>query len=187
LDKIRQAKTTDLAAVKRMTDTYIGKDFYTMSQLEEFHAAPDKFLFVYVNEADEAVAFFYIFMSSLKEALRVLHAPADCRVYSELSPDSRVGVFKTACTERAYRNRGLFTTFFYAMEEVFLRNRIRHTLIPALRDPNGVIPVENVVLEDGFQPTAVFAHPWSHIDAYCPYCRQANCQCDCVIFTKEMG
>lgn len=186
MEGIRPAQTRDLAAIKEMTDTYIGRDFYTMSQLEKICRTPDHLLFVYTDGEDRVMAFFYIFMSTLQEALRVLNAPADCGVYSNIPGDSRVGVFKTSCTQKAYRNRGLFTTFFHAMEEVFVEHKIERTLVPALRSPQGVIPVENVGLDAGFQRAAVLSHPWAHIDAYCPYCRQQHCQCDCVIFTKEM-
>jgi hypothetical protein len=186
MGEIRQATAKDLIAIKKMTDEYIGVDFYTMSRLKKIYNTDDNFLYVYTNDEGEAVAYFYVFISTLQEALEVIHAPKEYSWFDDMETDSKVGVYKTSCTEKEYRNRGVFTYFFQKMETVFRDNKIGRVFVPALRTPAGVIPVENVVLAAGFKKRTEIMHPWSQIDSYCPYCKSRNCQCDSVIYTKEM-
>lgn len=170
-----------------MTDEYIGKEFYTISYLKEIYDADDKFIYVCVNDKDEVVAYFYIFTSILQEALRILNIPIQLSGFDSDKLDSKVGVYKTSCTKKDYRNQGLFTSFLHSMEGVFREKRVEQVLLPALRTPSGVVPVKNVVFAAGFHEAGEFMHPWSHIDSYCPYCKNRNCQCDCVLYTKEMA
>jgi hypothetical protein len=187
MGEIRQATAKDLIAIKKMTDEYIGVDFYTMSYLEKIYNTDDNFIYVYTNDEDEAVAYLYFFISTLQEALEVIHASKEYSRFDDMETDSKVCVYKTTCTDKAYRNRGLLTSFLQKIETVIKdNNNVKCILAPALRTPAGVIPVENVVLAAGFKKRTEIMHPWSHIDSYCPYCKNRNCQCDSVIYTKEM-
>lgn len=187
MGKIREAMDRDLIIIKKMTDAYIGADFYTMSFLKEIYNSEDKFLYVYANDRDETVAYFYIFISSLQEALKVLNVPYELLGADGIQSDGRVGVYKTSCTEKDYRNKGIFTSFLYNLEEVFKKYKVERVFLPALKTPSGVIPVQNVVLSAGFHKVGEIRHPWSAIASYCPYCRNGNCQCDCVLYTKGVA
>lgn len=184
--KIREAGYEDLAAVKKMTDEYIGQDFYSMSFLREICDADNKYLYVYANDRDEAVAYLYIFVSTLEEALRILHITYEESGLAGAEPESKVGVYKTTCTRKEYRNQGVLAAFLDSLEDIVRQNRVERILAPALKSPTGLVPVQTQVLEAGFHKVGEGMRPWSGIDAYCPYCKSMNCKCQCVLYVKEM-
>lgn len=185
--RIREAVHSDLGNIKKMTDDYIGENFYTMPYLEEICNANDKFLYVYANDDDEAVAYLYIFISTLGEALSMLNVPCGDSGFDAAEMDSMTGVYKTTCTMKEYRSRGLLASFLGSLEDVVRRKGAAWILAPALRTPSGAIPVRKHLLGMGFKMAAAVARPWTHIDSLCPYCGSENCLCDCILYVKEMA
>lgn len=183
MGSIREAESRDLSAVKRMTDDYIGKDFYTLSYLEEILKNENRYLFVYADEQDAAVAYLYLLATTFRDATELLHIPGDLL---DIAPDTRVGVYKTACTQKEWRGRGILTAFLAGLEKVLRQGRVQWILFTALQMPDGRIPVHKAVSAAGFSPVGTLSQPWIHTDAYCPYCKNRYCTCNAVVYTKEM-
>lgn len=185
-ERIRAVRFDELPRVKELTDKYIGDNFYTIDYLEHVYYADKKDIYVCTDHQDYPVAFFYIFSASLKEALEVLNIAYEESGLEMYDENMRVGVYKTSCTDEAYRGRGIFRMFLPMIQEKFMDESIRVMMLPALRTPNGMIAVQSAVTGFGFEAAAVAAHPWSHIDSPCPYCGNRYCQCDAVLYKKEI-
>lgn len=186
MGRIREARLDDLIRVKQMTDAYISRDFYSLSYLEDILRDENQYLFVYTDEKDEAVAYLYMFDATLREALGVLHISYDIAQPRERDLDARVGVYKTTCTEKDYRGKGILTSFLAYVEDVFVKKGIGTILLTALQIPNGRIPTYNVLDHAGFQRVGSVEHPWIEVDAYCPYCGHQHCTCNAVVYKKEI-
>ena len=85
--EVREAEARDLPQIKRLLDDLIAVDFYTMEDLEGMLRKEDDLLFVAVDEdRDDTVAsFFYAFLSTLDEALAVLHIKEKPEVLQKLN------------------------------------------------------------------------------------------------------
>ena len=103
---IREAVQRDLVAVKNMTDEYIGKDFYTMPDLERILKHENEHLYIYAGAQDMAVAYLYILEMNFGEAMELLHIPDGMLRFSH---NMRVGIYKTACTKKEWRGKGILT------------------------------------------------------------------------------
>lgn len=183
---IRKAEYKDLNTVKRMTDTYIGRNFYTFSELKEILEDDNKYLYVYVDERDRVVAYLYSFVETPDSALNILHVPCDVHILPDIAPDERVGVYKTACTEEKKRGQGIMTMILNRMQEEMRRRNVSRILFTALQAPDGNVPAHKVGINAGFLPAAAVSHPWIHIDSYCPYCKKRYCCCNAVLYVKEI-
>ncbi len=89
---IRTAADRDLAAVKKMTDRYIGKDFYTLPELKEITGDPNRSLLIYADEEDRAAAYLYFFTAAFRDAHDMLHIPPEMMERLHISGDMRGGV-----------------------------------------------------------------------------------------------
>jgi hypothetical protein len=185
MERVRLAGKKDLVKIKSMTDMYIGTDFYTMQQLEDFIESPDKLIFVFANEDDEVVSYVYTFISTYGKALETLNIPQALDILPGVSQDEIVGVYKTSCTDKRYRGRGNFSIMVTVMDQIFKKHGPDHIIIPALEYRTGEVPVKYKVDHMGFKFVTRLAHPWSDIYSYCPYCGHDYCQCDCIIYTRE--
>ncbi len=183
---IREAAEGDLEKIKSMTDEYIGTDFYSMAYLRDVLKDPDKYLFVYSEENQEPMAYLYIFVSTLREALDILHIPYELFESREKNLEMKVGVYKTTCTDEKCRGKGILTSFLEYLEIIFKQRSTQMILFTALQIGDGSIPVHKAVSSVGFTPVGKIERPWINVDAYCPYCGQDHCICDAVVYSKEM-
>lgn len=179
---IREAERGDLIAVKCMTDEYIGKDFYTLPYLERILKRDNEHLYIYVDGQDTAVAYLYFLEMNFKDAMEFLHIPDGVL---SISGGERVGIYKTACTKKEWRRKGILTLFLDRTERMFADKALQYILFTALQRPDGTVPVHKAVTEVGFFPVSTLKQPWVHTHAYCPYCKMEYCVCDGVIYIKE--
>lgn len=179
---IREAVPGDLVAVKRMTDECIGKDFYTLSDLERILKHEDEHLYIYADSQDTAVAYLYFLEMDFGGAMDLLHIPDGML---NLSRGARVGVYKTACTKKGWRRKGILTLFLNKMEGMRWKEATQCILFTALQKPDGTVPVHKAVTKVGFLPVGTLKQPWVHTRAYCPYCKMEYCVCDGIIYIKE--
>lgn len=182
MEEIREAVRRDLAAVKHMTDEYIGKDFYTMPDLERILECENEHLYIYPDGKGKAVAYLYFLEMDFGDAIEFLHIPDGML---NLPRRARVGIYKTACTEEEWRRKGVLTLFLNRMEQVLAGNALQYILFTALQKPDKTVPVHKVVTRVGFFPVGTLKQPWVHTHAYCPYCQKEYCVCDAVVYLKE--
>lgn len=179
---IREAVERDLVAVKRMTDENIGKDFYTLSYLKKILKHENEHLYIYADAQDTAVAYLYFLEMNIDDAMQFLHIPDGMLRFS---PDMRVGIYKTACTEKEWQRKGILTLFLNKMEQVLEQRALQCILFTALQKPDGTVPVHKAVTAMNFLPVGTLKQPWIHTHAYCPYCKMEYCVCDAVVYIKE--
>ena len=179
---IREAVQRDLVAVKNMTDEYIGKDFYTMPDLESILKHENEHLYIYADAGDMAVAYLYILEMNFGEAMELLHIPDGMLRFSH---NMRVGVYKTACTKKEWQGKGILTSFLNKMERILEQKTLQCILFTALQKPDGTVPVHKAVTAMDFLPVGMLKQPWVHTRAYCPYCKMEYCVCDAVVYVKE--
>lgn len=182
MEGIREAAPGDLAAVKCMTDEGIGKDFYTLPDLEGMLEHENEHLYVYADSQDAAVAYLYFLEMDFGGARELLHIPDGML---DLSPGTRVGIYKTACTKKGWRKKGILRLFLDKMEGMRWKEAPQCILLTALQKPDKTVPVHKAVTEVGFSPVATLRQPWVHTHAYCPYCKMEYCVCDGIIYIKE--
>ena len=179
---IREAVQEDLATVKHMTDECIGKDFYTLSDLEGILKHENEYLYIYADSQDTAVAYLYFLEMDFGGAMELLHIPDGML---NLSHKARVGVYKTACTKKEWRRKGILTLFLNKIEEMQWKEALQCILLTALQKPDGTVPVHKAVTEMGFLPVGTLKQPWVHTHAYCPYCKKEYCICDGIIYKRK--
>lgn len=179
---IREAVSRDLVAVKCMTDEYIGKDFYTLPDLEKILKQENEHLYIYADAGDMAVAYLYFLEMDIDDAMEFLHIPDGML---RLSHNMRVGIYKTACTKKEWQRKGILTLFLNEMERMLEQRALQYILFTALQKPDGTVPVHKAVTAMGFLPVATLKQPWIHTHAYCPYCKMEYCVCDAVVYIKE--
>lgn len=179
---IREAVRGDLAAVKCMTDEYIGKDFYTLPDLERILRHENEHLYIYADGQDTAVAYLYFLEMDFGDAMKFLHIPDGML---SLSHGTRVGIYKTACTKKEWRRKGILTLFLHRMKQMLEDKALQYILFTALQKPDGTVPVHKAVTGMGFFPVGTLKQPWIHTHAYCPYCKMEYCVCNAVVYIKE--
>ena len=186
--KSRKAEARDLPGIKRLVDLYISMDFYTLEDLERMLRGEDDLLHVVVDEdqAGAVAAFFYAFLSTLDEALEILHVPEKQGLLEKYAGNERVGVFKTTSTDRAYRKRGLFTAFVADLQPVLRERGARMIVTTALCPKEREIPTLHTLQNSGFVLVSAIHRPWAGTKGYCPYCKQDYCICDADLFIKEL-
>ena len=186
---IRDAELRDLPEIKRLTDEYLSRDFYSMETLEEMLTGERNMLYV-VTDTDrdgKIVSYFYAFLSGLEEALRILHVPEKPEALKDCAEDFPVGVYKASCTEKKYRRNGVCSSFVHNLQPVMREKGAKMILATALHPRGREIPMKHIFEDNGFRAVAEIDRPWRQIHAYCPYCGQDYCACDGVFFVKELG
>ncbi len=183
---VREAERRDLPRIKSLVDDYIALDFYPIAALEEILRGEDDLLYVAVDteRGDLVVSYFYAFLSTLDDALRILLVPDKPPELQKYRGDERVGVFKITSTDPAYRNRGIFSSFMTDLQPVLRDRGARLIMNTALRPVGRDVPIRNVLAKTGFVPVEEILRPWT-TSGYCPYCKQAPCICDAVLYIRE--
>ena len=185
--EIREAKAGDLPQIKHPIDNYISQDFYSDEALERMLQREEDLLFAAVdNDRDGRVAaFFYAFLSPLDEALRMLHVKEKPEVLQKYAGSVRVGVYKTTCTDPAYRKNGIFSAFMADLQPVLRSKGAELLVTTALRPTDRAMATLHILHDTGFVPISELHRPWAETPGYCPYCRQDPCICDAVLYIRE--
>ena len=187
--EVRAAEARDLPQIKRLIDNCISRDFYSIEELESMTRNEDDLLYVTVDADRDGmvVSYFYAFLSTLDEALRILHVQGKPGTLQKYTGNERVGVYKTSSTDPEYRNRGIFSAFMTNLQPV-LRNKGAEMIVnTALRPLGREIPILNILRDTGFVPISTVYRPWADKKGYCPYCKQDYCICDAVLYVKEFS
>ena len=186
--EVRTAEDRDLSEIKRLIDTYISPEYYSLAYLrEQLHK--ERTLFYVVTDADrgdEIVSYFYAYISTLKEALEDLHAPEPPEPLREYGPETLVGVYKTSSTVRDYQKHGICSAFIRDLEPVLRERGAKMILATAMRSPAGVVPMRHIFHRYGFTAISELIRPWEHLDIYCIYCGRHHCICDAVFYMKKL-
>lgn len=185
MDNIREARIEDLPYVKRLTDENISEDFYTIEYLEEVLKDPHQHMYVYLPDQNIPVAYIYIFYTSFGRARSILNLPQDIVYLDELSEQDIVCVYKTTCTDKVYRQKGIHSAFVKYLDETLDKKRAKITLLEAIKKPDDRVPAHQVIYADGFRPIQEIQSPWIHKKSYCPYCEKLYCECNAVLYVKE--
>ena len=184
--EVRAAEARDLKRIKALIDQCISRDFYSIEELEDMLKRKDDLLYVAVDADRDGwvVAYFYAFLSSLDEALRILHVPEKPETLQKYTGSERVGVYKTSSTDPEYRNRGVFSAFMVNLQPVLRNKGAKMIVNTALRPLGREIPILNILRDTGFTPVVTVPRPWVEKKGYCPYCKQDYCICDAVLYMK---
>lgn len=183
---IRPAKYEDLTYIKNMCDKYIGENYYTEEYLDRAFRDDAHFFTVYAGDNDVPAAFIYMFVTSFSDAADNLKIPCGIPELAGIPGNQRVGVFKTTCTEEEYRRQGILLKLMYYCESIFRSIGIDSIFLDALKLPSGKIPAGSGLEQMHFKKLTEISHPWSEIDAYCPYCKRSRCMCNAVLCYKEI-
>ena len=184
----RSAEPRDLPALKRLTDECLAPEYYSIETLETtIH--DERSLFYVVTDADRddaVIAYFYAFLSTLGEALEILHVKDRPEPLSQYDSDAPVGVYKTVSIAKDYRRCGICASFVQDQEAVLRACGAKLILVPAMRSPAGAVPAKTVLEDNGFVSIAEICRPWEDLDLYCPYCGRHHCICDAVFYMKKL-
>ena len=185
--KIRDARKEDLPQIKRLIDTCISRDFYSLEDLEGMLCREDDLLYVTVDmeKEEKVVSYFYAFLAPLDEALHVLHVTEKPKELQKYPESERVGVYKTSSTDPAYRNQGVFSSFMADLQPVLRSKGAKLIINTALRPMGRDIPILNILRSTGFVPLQTLHSPWVKTKGYCPYCKKDYCICDAVLYVRE--
>ena len=186
--EVRKAKERDLTDLKRLIDTYLAQDYYSM---EELHGCirGERNLFYVVTDADREgmiVSFFYAFLAPLDEALELLHVRERPQALKEYGGDTPVGVYKTGATAKEYQGKGLCSSFIRDLEPVMRDRGARMILVTAWRKPDLSVPAGGMVRNASFQEVCVIRRPWESLTLYCTGCGRIHCICDAVFYVKKL-
>ena len=184
----RKAESRDVPQVKRLIDEYIAEDYYSLAELEEC-LQDERNLFYVVTDADRSgaiISFFYAFLSTLDEALPLLHVSEKPEALRHYAHDTLVGVYKTSSTEREYQKHGICSSFIRGQETVLRQRGARLILATALHPLGREVPMRHIFEDNGFSTIEEISRPWVDMYLYCPYCKQHHCICDAVFYAKRI-
>lgn len=184
----RSACERDVPEIKRMIDEYIAVDYYSLEELRACLQG-ERNLFYVVTDADRddaVVSFFYAFLSTLDEALPLLHVSERPEALSSWAGDTLVGVYKTSTTEAEYQKFGICSSFIRDLEPVLRERGAKLILATALRPLGREVPMRHIFENNGFSAIAEVRRPWVDMYVYCPYCEQHHCICDAVFYMKKL-
>lgn len=188
MEHVRQADISDLFSIKKLLDENFGVNFYTSDDLRQVLRSEDHYFYVYTDEDETIVALLYMFITTYGAARKILSIPErGPEELFHLKDDSIVGVYKSTCTDIRFRKHGILDTLMSVVEKVFRDRGIELILLDALVIPTGEIPAGKSLMKFGFRPLEEIPHPWSHIDSYCPYCKNRFCQCNAFLYIKELN
>ena len=186
--EVRDAEVRDLPEIKRLTDKYISRDFYSMEVLERMLHGDLNLVYV-VTDADRddaVISYFYAFLAPLDEALKILHVADRPDPLPAYDGDTIVAVYKASSTEKEYRKQGVCTSFVRDLQPVVRKLGAKLILATAVHPENREEPMRHIFLDNGFTAIAELYRPWVTTHAYCPYCKKEYCICNAVFYLKKL-
>ncbi len=186
--EVRDAVRRDLPEIKRLTDEYISRDFYSMEALEGMLPSARNLLYV-VTDADrddQIISYFYAFVAPLDEALGILHVREKPEALLSCGGDELVGVYKASSTEKPYRKQGVCSAFARDLEPVLRARGAKLILATALHPMGQEVPMRHIFEDNRFTQLGELYRPWEGVPGYCPYCGCDPCICDGVFFIKKL-
>ena len=186
--EVRRAEARDLPGVRKMVDEYIAVDYYSEEELEDMIRGDGNLLYVVADEDrdSEIVSYFYSFMTTLDEALPLMHVSEKPEALAQYDGNTPVGVYKTTSTADGYRNLGLATSFIRGLEPEFRKRGAKMIIATALRPLGREVPMRHILHDSGFVPIGEVLRPWVEMTLYCPYCQKTHCICDAVFYVKYL-
>ena len=187
--EVRRAEERDLKAIKRLIDVYIAEDYYSMELLEASIRGENN-LFYVVTDADRddvIVSYFYAFLSTLDEALPMLHVSEKPEALKRYGGDTLVGVYKTSSTEAEYQKHGICSSFIRGLEPVLRQRGAKLLLATALHPLGREVPMRHIFEKNGFNAITEVPRPWVDMYLWCPYCQQHHCICNAVFYAKRLN
>ena len=186
--EVRRAEARDLPEIKRLIDVYIAEDYYSIELLEASIRGENN-LFYVVTDADRddaIISFFYAFVSTLDEALPMLHVSQKPEALRQYAGDTLVGVYKTSSTEAEYQRHCICSSFIKGLEPVLTERGAKLILATALHPLGREVPMRHIFESNGFSAIAEVSRPWVDMYLWCPYCEQHHCICDAVFYAKRL-
>lgn len=186
MDHIRLAEEKDLEQIKKLIDENISIDFYSIDYLRDTLSDSDRNIYISTDELDVPVALLYIIFTTYGKAKELLKIPQETELPA-LSDDSRILIFKTTCTDIHYRKSGILSSLMDTAEADCRKRGYPYIILEAIRIPSGKIPNEKGLQYHQFRPVKEILHPWADTNSYCPYCQNQFCQCNAVLYIKELN
>lgn len=186
MNHIRFATLADTTEVKKIMDEGISQDYYSIQEIESYINNENNYLLVSVSDEDKPLAAMFCSKGTLKEMCELEHIPYPDSIFDKYSEDAQAVVYKTASTYKAERCNGHVKDLFYEYDKMF--NDIAHELRIGLAIvlPDGTVPIKSHVDKYGFKAKKLIKSPWSYLKSYCSYCKNEYCQCDGMIYIKEI-
>lgn len=183
----RKARVGDEKRIKEVMDEGIGENFYSENQIKEFiENEHESVIMVGVDELDVPHGFIYSFVAPLKEALSILGIPKDHTLFSDMDEDEMVGVMKTTSTDKAHRKDGICVHLVENTAVYMKEKKVKQVIVSALRRPDGYVVTEGLLDATGYRPVMELKRPWNKIDCFCPHCKKQYCECDSVVYIREL-
>ena len=182
---IRLAEEKDISKLKQLIDENISIDYFTEDSLKAIINENNHYIFVNTDDSDIPNGFIYCNIDTLENACETAYIPQDIKSFDQYSKDSKVCLYKTTCTAKEARKIGILTSFMKKMDAVTSNLDFDFNIVVALIHPGDIIPVHNILIENGFIKAERIRHPWIKIKSYCGYCKSEYCKCDGMLYIKE--
>lgn len=182
---IRLAKEKDINRLKQLIDENISVDYFTEDAIKSIINENNHYIFVNTDENDIPNGLIYCTVDTLKNACDIAYIPQDIESLAKYSKDMKVCLYKTTCTAKEARKAGILSSFMKEMDAATSKLDFDMNIVVALIHPGDVIPVHNILTDNGFVKIERIEHPWIKIKSYCSYCKSEYCKCDGMLYIKE--
>ena len=190
MEHYREMEKSDVDAVKKLSDEYIGVDFYNEIYLESIVDDPDRVVNLYIVDDGSIRGFQYGMLSDLDICCNILNLDNEAKEqliaqYPECG-NELLGIFKTIVVDPSCRGSGVSEELNSRTAMWFKNRGVKLAVGEALIRPDGIINARNTMEHTNQRVLFKVKQPWIDIKSYCPYCKQEYCHCDAAIFVKEI-
>lgn len=182
--KIRNAVKSDFAAITKIADSQLGKDYITEEFLREI-IDEDKstFCLVAYNTKTNKIAGFSISKAITYDEVKEISQSQNIK---ELSFEDKIGFVKTVAVDSVCQGLGLGTMLVDKSIDK-LKKDVMDSFISTAWKHAGIINIESGLDRCGFEKIMELPNYWYESSLkegfHCPQCGNP-CHCSCVIFLK---